>query len=190
MNNKFKITEFAINDKQTIVPKFDEPKFSEQYNSFSMLVTHNGEDKYWSLSAINKDRVQDFANMKNNGSWKGLALSVHRENGENGRTYTKINLDDGATVQDAEDTFQKDTTNPSEKSIPLPIPKYTAVDNGYLFSNKKKELSIISQVMIKEICKGREPVEQDLDKAVDLAKKFVSKINAVSETELDSNLPY
>lgn len=167
---KFKITEYAMNDSQIVVPKFDEPKYSEEFTSYSMLVTHNGEDKYWSISPINKDKIQDFANMKNGGKWKGMAMSISRQAGEKGKCFTKIDLASGdqspvSPVQ-AKEIFKKE-------------PTYTPITDEYLFDHKHKELGIISQVMLKIVSEKESLSAESIDKSIKMAQYFLQEVNKI-----------
>lgn len=84
-NQQFKISNFAVNDPQEVTLLYDEFRPSDKYEgTFSTQVLHEDVRKWWNL----KGPVVD--SIKNMGMKKGDKILVMRQDGPNGKTYTKV----------------------------------------------------------------------------------------------------
>lgn len=166
--DKFKITNFAVDDPQVIELMYSEVK-EGQYGKFT-TIKHNGEEKFWGMSDPVYDKLVELASLVNKGDLRGLKLSVQRKAKDDGKSYTDIQ---SFTNNDAPSNTVTHGDSPKAE------PRYVKEESQYLFDSKKKEFSIISQVMLKEVCKNKDPEEKDIDRAIELATYFVGKIKNV-----------
>lgn len=89
MNEKFQISKFAINDVQKVKLLYNVNSFreSERYpGTYSTTIEHNGVEKYWNMSGYIVDTLSKL------GVEAGNTVHVRREDGDNGKTYTKVTL--------------------------------------------------------------------------------------------------
>src|SRR3990167_1266772 len=85
MDDKFKISAFAVGDPQTIELVYSDFKESDKFpGNYNTLIIHNGVKKWWSFSSMVRDK------MIGQGADKGMKFIVTRKEGKEGRTVTDV----------------------------------------------------------------------------------------------------
>src|SRR3990167_6499633 len=85
MDDKFKISAFAVGEPQTIELVYSDFKESDKFpGNYNTLIIHNGIKKWWSFSSMVRDK------MIGQGAAKGVKFIVTRKEGKEGRTVTDV----------------------------------------------------------------------------------------------------